>query len=112
VPLLHIYGFTTVGNYIAVWVSASGCLDTIAINLISGARVSVSSDTVCVGMSANLTAIATPSGGHYKWNTGDTTQSITIAPAANATYYVNYSQGQCAATSTQASIVVLPQSIN
>ncbi len=42
---------------------------------------------ICVGGSVNLTATST-NGTNYEWNTGETTQSITVSPASTTIYSV------------------------
>ncbi len=55
-------------------------------------------DSVCTGSSATLTA---SQGTAYQWNPGgQTTQTITITPTANATYSVTVTNGTCVQTAT------------
>jgi hypothetical protein len=56
--------------------------------------------TVCAGGSLTLTA---PPGPNYLWNTGDTTQSITITQPGN--YEVMYIESPCFAFSQQINVV-------
>ncbi len=56
--------------------------------------------TVCAGGSLTLTA---PAGPNYLWNTGDTTQSITITQPGN--YEVMYIESPCFAFSQQINVV-------
>ncbi len=53
---------------------------------------------ICVGQSATLTANG---GGTYLWNTGATTQNITVSPTSTTTYTVTVtSAAGCSATAT------------
>ncbi|MCX7745097.1 MAG: hypothetical protein N2167_11085, partial [Flavobacteriales bacterium] len=61
---------------------------------------------ICSGQSATLTANG---GGTYLWNTGATTQSITVTPGATTTYTVTVSSGPgCSATATVTQVVNPP----
>ncbi len=67
---------------------------------------SVSDSTICAGDTAELTA---PSGmQHYLWNTGDTTQSIRVAPTENTTYTVTVTTQKGQTGSASAMVIVYP----
>ncbi len=83
---------TSSGTY-WVKVTKNGCMayDTIAANL-SGLTVSLGNDTtLCKGSSISIDAANT--GGAYSWNTGDTSQSITVSKAGK--YVVSVSANSC-----------------
>ncbi len=67
--------------------------------------LNVNSPTICEGDTAVLTVNATPPGGTYLWNTGATTQSISVTPTVTTTYTVTYDLGGCIQTSTTTVIV-------
>jgi len=67
----------------------NGCTatDSVTVNTLSSAAVSAGpNDTICQGDTATLTAGA---GSNYQWNTGDTTQSISVAPTNTSTYQLS-----------------------
>jgi hypothetical protein len=56
-------------------------------------------DEICVGFSTVLTATG---GNAFLWNTGETTQSITVNPGASSTFYVSVTNAAgCTATGSQ-----------
>ena len=54
--------------------------------------------TICTGSSTTLSAPVAP---HYVWNTGDTTQTITVSPTTNTTYSVTISNTACSSSASQ-----------
>lgn len=67
---------------------------------------SVKDSTICSGDTAELTA---PAGmKHYLWNTGDTTQSIRVAPKQNTNYTVTVTTDKDKTGSASAMVVVYP----
>ncbi|HXH19099.1 MAG TPA: T9SS type A sorting domain-containing protein [Chitinophagales bacterium] len=83
--------------------SASGCSasasGTVNVSNSLAASITPANPSICVGQSIVLTA----SGGiNYTWNTGATTASITVNPAANTTYSVTVTDGSsCSATASK-----------
>jgi gliding motility-associated-like protein len=61
-------------------------LNTSSLKVYCSYHFTVPGDTVCLGDTAMLTAPAGMT--HYLWNTGDTTQSIRVAPKENTRYWV------------------------
>ena len=58
------------------------------------------SQTFCPGSSVTLNATGIPSGGAFLWAPGgQTSNTITVSPAATTTYNVQYTIGGCSATS-------------
>lgn len=55
-------------------------------------NVSVSSDTICEGENAVLSATGASS---YIWNSGETTNSILVSPSATSMYYVTGTNNGC-----------------
>ncbi|MDR0789385.1 MAG: gliding motility-associated C-terminal domain-containing protein [Bacteroidales bacterium] len=89
----HTYQLS--GNYvlrIIAGLSNNSCTDTLdtLIHLVSPVlTLNISGDSsICLGTSTTLTASTS---GQYLWNTGDTTQSITIAPDTTTLYSVSVS---------------------
>ena len=100
------------GTYNVIATSSIGCSDTATVTLtsISTTTVSVNNETICSGLSATLTATPSIAGGTYSWSPGgQTTQSITVTPAINATYTVIYTFAGCPVTNTgDVTIIPLP----
>jgi gliding motility-associated-like protein len=63
--------------------------------------VSIAPATICEGQTATLTAVPSISGGTYAWvPSGQTSQSISDAPASASVYGVLYALNGCTATAT------------
>ena len=76
------------GNYTVAITDGLGCSNssTVAVSVNTRPTVTVSgSATVCAGQSVTLTAVG---GATYLWNTGVTTNTLTVTPSANTTYSV------------------------
>ncbi|MTB53824.1 SdrD B-like domain-containing protein, partial [Lewinella sp. W8] len=71
---------------------SKGCtdVDIIAVTVVPNPEVSVAPQTICVGETATLEAVASGGNGTftYLWNTGATTASISVSPAVTTTYSV------------------------
>jgi len=82
----------TAGPYTVTVTDNNGCTDTAIVHIIQPTPVTVTSQgtTICPGKTATLTGIG--SGGTpaytYNWTPGGSGQSITVSPAATATYTV------------------------
>ncbi|MBA3664370.1 MAG: T9SS type A sorting domain-containing protein [Bacteroidetes bacterium] len=79
--------------------SNAGCIGTmsIAVTVTATPVVSANSATTCASTSTTLQASGAAT---YSWNTGATTSSIVVSPAANTTYTVVGSNGSCSNTKT------------
>lgn len=86
-----------------------GCnTQSIDIEVSSGATVSVNDASICVGSSATLTAVPSEVGGSFLWSPGgETTQSISVSPGADATYSVTYSLPGCASPPAISNVTVV-----
>lgn len=75
-------------TYSVYGTNSSGCSDsaTIAINVSPGVEAVVSNDTT-IGYGA-IIQIAADGGDYFLWNTGETTQNITVSPEVNTSYMV------------------------
>ncbi len=83
----------TVGNG-TFWVtvtSASGCVATDTITFTGGPIVALGQDTVICG--PGQVVLATFAGYSYQWNTGDTSNSITVSTSGTYSVVVTDSQG-------------------
>jgi hypothetical protein len=79
---------TAAGSYTVTITDGLGCSNssTVAVSVNTRPTVTVSgSATVCAGQSVTLTAVG---GATYLWNTGVTTNTLTVTPSANTTYSV------------------------
>jgi hypothetical protein len=88
--------------------TANGCTvnDDALVTVIQNPTANVIDTTICLGGTATL--IATPNGATYNWNTGATTQTLTINPTATTTYTVTVSIGGCAPSTATATVTVNP----
>ncbi len=69
---------------------------TAVVSVVNIPTVTVSGGTLmCVGKNVNLTANGA---GSYTWNSGPTTQSISVSPATNTTYIVTGGNSNCTNT--------------
>ncbi len=77
--------------------TSNGCTNTkvATVTLKATPNVAVNSPSICVGNSAALTASGATS---YTWNTGATTSSISVSPAATTNYTVNGTSNGCIGT--------------
>jgi len=91
--------------------SCFGCTlkDTFKIKSKNPVPVTVNKGTICTKGCVTLTASASGSGLTYNWNTGATTDTITVCPAADTTYTVQVSNGCPSIATTK--VTVYPPSI-
>jgi gliding motility-associated-like protein len=102
-----------ISRYYRVTYTRSECqvLDSAFVTVTNAGTVSVNSETVCAGTSANLTAVATNPSGTYSWTPGGaTTASITVSPSTTTTYIVTYQVSGCSVTG-QGTVTVQPNPI-
>ncbi|MFL5763157.1 MAG: gliding motility-associated C-terminal domain-containing protein [Bacteroidia bacterium] len=99
-------GTYTVTNTIAATAScpAATATATITINAVPVPTIT-GSNSICSGSNSILTAAG---GTTYTWNTGSTTNPITVTPAATTTYTVTASNSGCTATATYTVTVTTP----
>jgi gliding motility-associated-like protein len=86
--------------------TTAGCSSTatFTVTVASAMTITVNSPTICAGQSAVLTA----SGGTtYSWSGGETTNPITVTPAATTSYTVTGTTGGCTGTAV-ATVTVNP----
>ncbi len=88
-------------------ISNSSCTETdtvdVTVNSVPTTQVSPTDTTICNGDSVTLTASG---GSSYNWNTGDTTQAITVAPSSAQTYTVVASNGNCQGNFVSSNVTV------
>lgn len=98
--------YTAAGTYT---VYAGTCPGTyrqpITITVTSGLNISVNSATICPSQTAVLTL--TTSATSYTWNTGATTNSISVSPSTTTIYTINATGSSCSGSQTVA-VNVLP----
>jgi gliding motility-associated-like protein len=65
--------------------------------------------SICVGQSTTLTTTVSVTGGTYSWQpNGETTNQITVSPAATINYSVSYTINGCTSTPVVATVTVNP----
>ncbi len=86
--------------------NGGACVSTIttAVTVNANPVVSVNSSTICVGSSANLTASGATT---YSWNTGASTNNISVSPTANTSYTAYGYNGSCSGSAVS-NVVVNP----
>jgi PKD repeat protein len=77
---------------------------TVQVTPVPVTTVSPEQVTICDGESATLTASG---GSSYLWQSGESTQSITVSPSSQTTYTVVASNGSCAGNAASATVSVL-----
>lgn len=100
-------------TYSVIGSSAFGCTAT-AVGIVSvspSPSITVNSATICVGQSATLTANGANT---YSWSTGQTTNSIVVAPTSTTDYTViGTNLAGCTATAiSNVNVVTAPTSIS
>jgi gliding motility-associated-like protein len=80
--------------------------DNAMVTVINTPSVVASDQTICLGQSATLTAIGSPSGGTYQWSTTETSSSILVDPASNTEYDVTYFYNGCPSALETVSVFV------
>jgi gliding motility-associated-like protein len=99
----------TVTTTYTVLYSLNGCIATgtgvVTVNPIP--TVTVSSETICAGETATITATPNPAGGTYTWaNNSSTTNSITVSPTATTIYSLTYSLNGCSSQAASGTVTV------
>lgn len=85
--------FTTTGTYTVYAGSCPGIYRVpIIITVGAGATITVNSATICPGQTITLTANGAST---YTWNTGPTTNTISVSPTSTSVYTVNATSGTC-----------------
>ncbi len=96
----------TTTTYTVSGTNIFGCkntiLSSITVTVTPTPTVSVNSTSICVGNTATLSALGAT---NYTWSTTSTNPSISVSPAATATYSVIGSSGACSSNAT-ATVVV------
>ena len=101
-------GLTTSGDYTHVFVggNANGCDSTVTLHLTINKTpvVTVSGElSIINGNSTTLTASGADS---YKWNTNETTASITVSPTVNTEYSVVGTTNGCTSAPVSVTVIV------
>ncbi|MGZ4056140.1 MAG: PKD domain-containing protein [Bacteroidia bacterium] len=82
---------------------------TYNVNVYPPASVSSTSQTVCAGTAATITATPTIPGGSYSWAPGgQTTASITVTPAATTNYVCTYTDLNGCSDTSHSTVTVTP----
>ena len=90
---------TSTSNYTVTGTNASGCTNTktLSVTVNTAPVVAANNGTICSGGMINLMASGATS---YNWNTGATTNSITVTPTSTANYTVTGTTSGCSNTKT------------
>lgn len=88
---------TITSSYSVTGTSSAGCVASTSavatVSVVNTLTVNVTGNTtICQGSTATLTASGATT---YSWNTGVTTNTITLSPSANTTYTVYGASGTC-----------------
>ncbi len=90
--------YTATGTYTVYAGSCPGIYRVpIIITVGSGVTITVNSPTICPGQTVTLTANGATT---YTWNTGPTTNTISVSPSSTTIYTVNATSGTCVGTQT------------
>jgi PKD repeat protein len=100
---------TMAGTY-SVTVTVSGCTSlagtaTVVVN--SSPTITVNSAAICAGQSASLTANG---GTTYSWNTGSTSNPLTVTPTTTTSYTVTGTNSGCSGTAVS-TVTVTPNPV-
>jgi len=97
------YSFTPTAGQCAINGSISVTVNPIPTILINEAP------SICVGQSTTLTTATSVTGGTYSWQpNGETTNQITVSPAATINYSVSYTLNGCTSTPAVTTVTVNP----
>lgn len=97
----YVPGQTLNSTYFRRIVSSGICTsdtsNVISLTIYLQTTMTLTSDTICEGQVATISASATPSGGVYTWNTtpAQTGASITVSPIVSTFYQVQYVVAGC-----------------
>lgn len=92
-------------------IDSLGCenTDSVYVNVIQGPNLEVTSDTICLGESANL-SVTSATGTSIYWQTGQTTVNISFSANQDTSIYVFGILNGCYSDTLIANITVLPNS--
>jgi N-acetylneuraminic acid mutarotase len=100
-------------TYTVTGSSAQGCTGNqavITVSVQSSLTVTIAgSNVMCEGQTIVLTGNGANT---YTWNTGETTNSITVSPNTNTVYIVNAGSGLCSGSSSQSVTVNINPNVN
>jgi len=103
---------TSSGSYAVTVTRSNGCVAAsvapivVTVNSTPTVTITPSSQIVCAGNPATLTAIA--SGGTYLWSNGATTESNTVSPTTTTTYSVTATLLGCSSVPASGQVTVNP----
>ncbi|MBI3518755.1 MAG: gliding motility-associated C-terminal domain-containing protein [Bacteroidetes bacterium] len=81
---------------------------TVSVTIGSGISISVNNPTICIGQTALLTANGATT---YTWNTGPTTNTLSVSPGSTTTYTISGATGACTGSNTAVVTVVAVPSL-
>lgn len=96
-----------IGNeYTVDLITANGCSLIGKVTIIGPDILNITSANICEGEKAS---VFVSGGKKYLWNTGDTTNSVTVNPITTTTYSVNVITGNCPSQTLTTTVVVTPK---
>jgi gliding motility-associated-like protein len=97
--------YNTPGNFVAIIkATTDACVSTDYVNITvnDAPTITVTTDAICEGEEATLTATTSVPGGTFSWSptptSGGNTATIKVSPTADQTYTVTYTVGGCDVT--------------
>lgn len=105
--------YTSTGIYIDTLTSSTGCDSIITTHLTVQPIPAITLTEDHSIISGNTTALTAAGGLDYLWSTGQTIESISVAPLQTTTFVVTVSDGQCSGTDhVVVSVIKYPDGIN
>ncbi len=101
-------GLTTSGDYTHVFVggNANGCDSTVTLHLTINKTPVVTVSGELSIINGNSTTLAASGADSYKWNTNETTASITVSPTVNTEYSVVGTTNGCTSAPVSVTVIV------
>lgn len=89
--------------------TATGCIDSVTVNVNPKPVVTLNADSICPGQTAVLNANGAAA---YVWSNSSTSSSISVTPAVSSAYTVIGTLNGCSDTTTATVIVFVPPAVD